>query len=154
MPYSWQGVAGDVVVTAYVAWSLAEAGFTGAPLGKALAWLEANRAAAPGAYAGALYANAAADPAALVEGESGETLYFAKGGAAEIETTALSALAMMKSTEYAERVNAALESLVKAKDGRGTWGSTSATILALKALIRGLGGIEQKETVTLSIGPR
>ena len=166
MPYSWAGVAGDYIVTAYVAWALAESGYGET---KALTWLKDNMDEAPNAYAKALAANALleVDPKdgeglAILKDLAGEmkdggvenadqTLYFAQGNAAAIETTALVALAMMKTPEYPTQVNEALEYLVSKKDARGTWGSTSATILCLKALIRGLGGLEQKGTVKLAV---
>src|SRR5262249_45922170 len=60
-----------------------------------------------------------------------------------IETTALTALAMLKTGQFTASVNQALTYLVKSKDGSGTWGSTSTTILSLKALLAGLGGTKQ-----------
>lgn len=39
---------------------------------------------------------------------------------------------------------------MKTKDSAGTWGSTSATILSLKALLRGLGGRKQTGTVRVT----
>jgi len=52
-----------------------------------------------------------------------------------IETTALAALAFMKAGRYAETVNGSLSYLVAHKDSFGSWHSTQATILALKALL-------------------
>ncbi len=49
------------------------------------------------------------------------------------------------------QVNKALVYLVKSKDSYGTWGSTQATILALKALIAGMGGSAHKGTVEFTI---
>jgi hypothetical protein len=62
-----------------------------------------------------------------------------------VETTALAALAMIRTGQFTNSVNQALTYLVKAKEGNGTWGSTQATILALKALVAGMGGNQQKE---------
>lgn len=62
------------------------------------------------------------------------------GLCADIETTALAALALMKTGRYADVVNDALTFLIKHKDPHGTWGSTQATIFALKALIGSLEG--------------
>jgi hypothetical protein len=166
--WSWQGLSGKFVVTAYVAWSLAEAGERGAALDRAMAWIRKNLPEAKDAYSKALAANAfaALDPKGAdaqdllaklddskVEDrenrvsywrQDGSTAFYAQGDYASIETTALVAYAMMKTPDFANTVNAALTYLVKRKDARGTWGSTSATILALKALLRGMGGQEQR----------
>ena len=45
----------------------------------------------------------------------------------------------------------ALVYLVKSKGPGGTWGSTSATVLSLKALIRAAGGSQQKGTAVFTI---
>jgi len=67
------------------------------------------------------------------------SLTYAHGDGATIETTALAALAMLKTGQFTNSANQALTYLVKAKQGNGTWGSTQATILALKALINASG---------------
>jgi hypothetical protein len=41
--------------------------------------------------------------------------------------------------------------LVKSKGASGTWGSTQATILSLKALVAGMGGTKQEEKVNFAI---
>ena len=169
MPYSWKGLAGKYIITSYIAWSMAESGYPGKELTLALDWMKDNLDEAPSAYARALAANALLEvnkkdreglailkslAAEMKDGgveNEDQTLYFAKGNAAAIETTALVALAMMKTPDYPTKVNKALSYLIKRKDARGTWGSTSATILALKALIGGMSGIEQKGDVTLTI---
>jgi hypothetical protein len=40
---------------------------------------------------------------------------------------------------------------VKSKSASGTWGSTQATILSLKALVAGMGGIKQEGNVEFTI---
>jgi alpha-2-macroglobulin-like protein len=74
----------------------------------------------------------------------GTSLTYSRGNGVTIETTALTALAMMKTGQFTTSVNKALTYLIKAKEGNGTWGSTQATILSLKALLRGLGGQPHK----------
>src|SRR5262249_21171415 len=81
----------------------------------------------------------------------GQSLCCSRGDSATIETTALTALAMMRVNSYAATVNQALTYLVKSRDGSGTWGSTQGTILALKALLGGMGGIKQEEKVEFAI---
>src|SRR6202041_1126073 len=63
----------------------------------------------------------------------GHSLSYARGDSMTVETTALAVLAMQKSGQFPNEVNKALLYLVKSKDAHGTWGSTQATILALKA---------------------
>ena len=58
---------------------------------------------------------------------------------------------MLKTGQFTNNVNKALMYLVKSKDAGGTWGSTPATILSLKALIRAAGGSQQKGTATFTI---
>lgn len=66
---------------------------------------------------------------------NGATATRAYGSSADIETTALATLALMKDAKYTDVVNKALQFLVKSKSSSGTWGSTQATILALKCLV-------------------
>ncbi len=173
--WSWKGLSGKFIVTAYVTWSLAEAGLQGPQVEKAVAWLRANLGEAKDAYAQALAANAFAahdpksaetekllanlDDTKVLDRDNrvaywrqdGSTAFYAQGDYASVETTALVAYAMMKTPGFANTVNAALSYIVKMKDARGTWGSTSATILALKALLRGMGGQEQKGTAKIAL---
>src|SRR5262249_18535397 len=75
----------------------------------------------------------------------GTSLSYARGDSVAVGTTALAGLAMIRTGQFTNSVNQALTYLVKAKEGNGTWGSTQATILALKALVAGMGGNQQKE---------
>ena len=70
---------------------------------------------------------------------SRRTLFFGAGESRRIETTALAVLALLNAGRSPESVRGALAWLVAQKDGRGTWGSTQATVLALKALLAGTG---------------
>ncbi len=67
------------------------------------------------------------------------SLTYAHGDSVNVETTALTVLAMVKTGQFTNSVNQALTYLVKSK-GNGSWGTTSATILSLKALLAGMGG--------------
>ena len=82
---------------------------------------------------------------------AGQSLTYARGDSVTVETTALAVLALRRVDGYEPTINQALTYLVKAKDGDGTWGSTQATILALKALIAGLGSPPQEEKATFTI---
>jgi len=57
------------------------------------------------------------------------------GQALKIETTALAALAWLKTQKYAAQANKAVDWIVRNRQGSGDFGSTQATILALKAMV-------------------
>ena len=57
-----------------------------------------------------------------------------RGRSLTMETTALAALAWMKLPEFADEANRAVEWIVDNRQGSGGFGSTQATVLALKAL--------------------
>jgi hypothetical protein len=70
---------------------------------------------------------------------SGRTLFFGGGASRQIEMTALASLALLNAGRSPESVRGALAWLVAQKDEYGTWGSTQATVLALKTLLAGTG---------------
>jgi hypothetical protein len=74
----------------------------------------------------------------------GQSLSYSRGDSLTVETTALAVLAMVKNGQFTNDVNQALTYLVKSKGAYGHWGSTQATILALKALLAGMGGSAPK----------
>src|SRR5947209_12091934 len=82
---------------------------------------------------------------------TGQSLSYARGDSLTVETTALAVLAMLKTGQFTNSVNGALVYLVKSKAGNGTWGSTQATILSLKALVAGLSGAKQEGKATFTI---
>jgi hypothetical protein len=81
----------------------------------------------------------------------GQSLTYAHGDYLTVETTALAVLAMLKNGQFSSSANKALIYLAKSKDASGTWGSTQATILALKALAMASGGVPHKGTVDFTI---
>jgi hypothetical protein len=86
------------------------------------------------------------------------TAFYGAGRGGDIETTALAALAMIETGNYSSNIRGALTWLVAQKDPRGTWHSTQATVLALKALLAGtgqpLGGqTERRVEVAVSDNP-
>jgi uncharacterized protein YfaS (alpha-2-macroglobulin family) len=87
---------------------------------------------------------------------SRRTLFFGAGVSRRIETTALAALALLNAGRSPESVRGALAWLIAQKDGQGNWGSTQATVLALKALLAGtgkpLGGDKPRRIVILLDG--
>lgn len=70
---------------------------------------------------------------------AGSTMFYGAGQSGNIETTALATLALLSANHSPETIRGALAWLIEQKDGSGTWGSTQATVLALKALIAGTG---------------
>ena len=79
------------------------------------------------------------------------TMTYARGDSATVESTALTALAMVRTGQFTNSVNRSLMFLVKSKDANGTWGSTSATILSLKALLAGMSGNQVKGNTPFTI---
>src|SRR5262249_9125931 len=69
--------------------------------------------------------------------ERGQTLFYGAGRSGSVETTALAVLALIEAKRSPNLTSAALSWLVAQKDPRGTWHSTQATVLALKALLAG-----------------
>jgi uncharacterized protein YfaS (alpha-2-macroglobulin family) len=165
-----------LLLTSYVAWSLLESGLPRDQLRPSIDYVRAHvKDAGDNAYILALAANALAafdakddstleavrrleklrqdvpEWQALRFPGRGQTLTYARGDYVSIETTALAALAMARTGQFTASLNKALTFLVKSKDGSGTWGSTSATILSLKALLAGLGGSAVKGRVPFTI---
>jgi hypothetical protein len=135
-------------VTAYVTWALREAGFKDANVGRAMDWLQGRRVEAADPYVRALVALAVGDRASIealendarVQGDQarwetrGEGLYHARGETASIEATALAALALLKEGR-SPLIDKALTAIARSKDSSGSWQSTQATILCIKALL-------------------
>src|SRR5262249_17311888 len=71
--------------------------------------------------------------------ERGRTLFYGAGTAGDIETTALATLALLHGGRHPAKARPALAWLVEQKAADGTWHSTQATILTLKALLAGTG---------------
>jgi hypothetical protein len=168
-------LSSEVPVTAYVAWALIEAGYEDArEVWTALDYLRDNLDLDDDSYVLALAANAfaGADPrdsfgrSILAELESrksvdGDVTYWSsqassfmggRGDVANMETTALVAMAMLKSDAYPNVASGAINYLVKNKDSFGTWQTTQATILSLKALtLSALKGGEGQDPVTVRV---
>lgn len=165
-----------LLLTSYVAWSLLESGMPKNKVAHSIDYIRANvKDSADNAYILALAANALAsfDPKddstiqvlnklqtlkkevpewkACCFGAKTQSINYASGKYVEIETTALSVLAMVKTGQFTNTVNQAMAYLVKSKEGNGTWGSTSATILSLKALLAGMTAPEIKGTLNVNI---
>src|SRR5208283_4112035 len=64
-----------------------------------------------------------------------ETGVYSTGSSAAIETTGLAAQALLKWGEASETVRKALNFISSKKEASGNWGTTQATIMALRALL-------------------
>jgi 5-hydroxyisourate hydrolase-like protein (transthyretin family) len=71
--------------------------------------------------------------------------FYGSGDAGKIETTAMATLALLTARQHPGSTRGALTWLVANKDPQGTWHSTQATVLALKALILGTAGDEVQQ---------
>ncbi len=168
-----------LLLTSYVTWTLLDTGLKSPQLEKSIAYIRDHAKDSDNAYILALAANALAawdakDDAthdvlvrilkkldgmqkdkpewkAINFPAKGQSLAYARGDSLTVETTALAVLAMLKNGQFPNDVNKALAYLVKSKDPSGTWGSTSATVLSLKALVTAAGGTQQKGTTPFTL---
>ena len=143
-------------ITAYIGWALEATGDRGDAIGKAKSYVQAHLGKKIDAYTLAVLANFAVDgekdtafterilemliDAATVKGEqewwsADETSVYATGESAAVETTGLAVQALMKSGAHLETVRKALAWITSKKTGAGNWGTTQATIMALRALV-------------------
>ena len=146
--------------TAYVTWALASTGYEGDAVRRAVGYLKENSKDAKDLYTKALIVMALAsrdpkDPAAkeILEGiiEAGvvkgntisfpagaDTAVHSTGQSADVETTALVGLALLKTGAHRDALEKIINYLIASKDPRGTWYSTQATVFSLKTLIGSL----------------
>ena len=143
-------------IAAYIAWSLANTGYRGPAVDKAKQYIESHSGPAPDAYTLALVANFAVDYGqdrdftrramqALLNTHSErgdqiswtteETSVYSTGESAAVETTGLAAQALLKWGQASGTVRKALNFIASQKDADGNWGTTQATIMALRALL-------------------
>jgi len=168
-PRDKEGIAEGIInrqtdvfrTAAYITWALAESGYKGPAVSKALTYIRANFAKQEDPYALAVVANAlltidphdpdgktAIDMLAAKAVEEDKVAYW-KGAAptftgaadqgADLETTALAAYALIKSGQHIGLTNKVMNYLVQSKDSFGTWHTTQATVWALKAMLAATG---------------
>ncbi|MBI4672071.1 MAG: hypothetical protein HY741_10455 [Chloroflexi bacterium] len=145
-------------LTAIVTWALAETGAKDERgTARAIAYLRSEMPNVKDAYTLALIANALVaydvddattrdvlarldemkqteDDAVYWTSRDG-TFSGAHGEFGDLETTALAAHALLRGRAHLDSAQGALSYLIQHKDPRGTWGTTQATILALRALV-------------------
>jgi uncharacterized protein YfaS (alpha-2-macroglobulin family) len=143
-------------ITAYIAWSLGNTGYQGQSVEQAKNFVEGHMSGKMDAYTLAVVANFAADYAKdrefthqaiqlLLDARSEkdehvwwnseETSVYATGPSASVETTGLAVQALLRAGEASGTARKALNYLASKKDANGTWGTTQATIMALRALL-------------------
>ena len=147
----------DVVrITAYIAWSLENTGYQGPAVEKAKRFVENHMDGKMDAYTLAVIANFAVDyqkdrnftrqaMGLLLDARTEkddkvwwsaeETSVYATGASAAVETTGLAVQALLKWGEGSETARKAMSYIASRKDAAGTWGTTQATIMALRALL-------------------
>jgi alpha-2-macroglobulin-like protein len=143
-------------ITAYIAWSLQNSGYQGPPVEKAKQFVETHMNAKVDTYTLAVVANFAAAYASdreftrqaiellldartekdeQVWWNAEQTSVYATGPSASVETTGLAVQALLEWGEASETARKALHYIASKKDAYGTWGTTQATIMALRALL-------------------
>jgi uncharacterized protein YfaS (alpha-2-macroglobulin family) len=143
-------------ITAYIAWSLENTGYQGAAVEQAKQFVEKHMNAKMDTYTLAVVANFATDygkdreftrqaiqlllDARTEKGEQAwwsadETGVYSTGASASVETTGLAVQALLKSGEASGTARKAMSYIASKKDAVGTWGTTQATIMALRALL-------------------
>ena len=175
------GASDRINATAYVAWAAFGGGDSGPEALKAKAFLTAAKPETiSDPYTLALIANAlmaissksddarpyldrllalkkSANENASIWWERPEmppTVFHGSGRAGDIETTATAVLALLAADRDPLAVRGALTWLASHKDALGTWGSTQATVLALKALTAGTGmalGADQSRRIAVHL---
>jgi uncharacterized protein YfaS (alpha-2-macroglobulin family) len=161
-------------ITAYLGWSLENTGYKGPAVDKAKDYVAAHLNGKPDAYTLAVAANFAAEYgrdreftrqaierllSARTEKDeqawwtSEETAVYGAGASAAVETTGLAVQALLKSGEASATAGKALRYIAAQKDAAGTWGTTQATIMALRALLLSTekGAADVRGTVEVSL---
>jgi len=143
-------------ITAYIAHALRHTGHRGKPLDRALAYVRKHAGQARDAYTLAVLGNLLASDGDVVARKvrerlwrmrrsSDKGLHFAgpsstlthgAGDSGKLETTALGALALLSSKAAPAETGRLVDTLVASKDSFGSWYSTQATILSLRALLK------------------
>jgi uncharacterized protein YfaS (alpha-2-macroglobulin family) len=159
-------------ITAYIAWSLKNTGYQGQAVEKARYFID--KAPATDAYTLAVIANFAAEyakdrpftnqaVARLLDARTEkdeqvwwnaeETSVYGRGASAAIETTGLAVQALLKSGEASATAQKALTYIASKKDATGAWGTTQATIMALRALLLATekGSADVRGTVEITL---
>ncbi len=133
--YSWSAVRDDLTITAFVTWAILE---TGVAEPRGVAYLESHLGDAKNPYTLALIANA------LVKANSPRAaeVIARLDGPGTADATALAVLAMAR--KGSAKLDEESTRLLRLRDPQGGWGTTSATIVAIKALLAGKAAIPER----------
>ena len=147
-------------ITAYIGWALENTGYQGPAVEKAKQYVAAHLNANADSYTLAVIANFAVEynndreftrqamqellDAHIEKDEqawwtSADTAVYSTGASANVETTGLAVEALLKWGEASTTASKALHYIAAKKDAQGTWGTTQATIMALRALLLSTG---------------
>lgn len=162
-------------ITAYIAWSLENTGYQGPAVERARQFVEQRMGAKMDTYTMAVVANFAADygknreftaramqlllDARAEKDEQAwwtaeETAVFGRGASASVETTGLAVHALLKWGGASTTASKGLAYIASKKDASGTWGTTQATIMALRAILlstaKGAADVRGTVDVTLN----
>jgi hypothetical protein len=161
-------------ITSYIAWSLENTGYQGVGVEKAGQFIQTHMNAKTDSYTLAVLANFAADygkdreftnramqlllDARTEKDEQAwwsaeETSVYATGASAAVETTGLAVQALFKWGGASGTASKALSYIASKKDASGTWGTTQATIMALRAVLLSTekGAADVRGTVAISL---
>jgi hypothetical protein len=143
-------------ITAYIAWSLVDTGTQGPAIDKAKDYIASHLNTGPDPYTLAVIANFASEYGrdrdftrrsmqALLDARTEKeeqvswsaesTGVYSTGASAAIETTGLATQALLKWGQASETARKALNFISQKKQASGAWGTTQATIMALRALL-------------------
>jgi len=159
--------------TAYIALALVSTGYRGDAAEKAETWMLAHIGDAKDTYTVALAVNtlAAVSPKHRALGQligellerkveeddvvywkaQSETPTHGRGNVADIEVTSWAVMGLLRAKRQPAVVSKAITYLVKQKDAYGTWQSTQATIVALKAMMTAEKEGSQKARATIGV---
>lgn len=159
--------------TAYIGWALSSSAYKGPALDKAIKYVKSNINKAEDPYTCAVIANflvgvepEGADTDKIftkllsMKTEKEDMAYweqkeqtpmYGDGKSANVEATALATIALINYGKEVAITNKALTYLVKNKDTYGTWYSTQATILAMKALLMSLTNATAKINANITV---
>ena len=165
-------------ISAYIGWALANTGYQGPAVEKARQFVGQHMGDRADAYTLAVVANFAADygkdreftnramqtlidarneKGDQVSWTSEETGLYGAGESASVETTGLAVQALLKWGQASANAGKALAWLASKKNAQGTWGTTQATIMALRALLlateKAAGDIRGTVEITLNGKP-
>ena len=154
--FSSVGSRNDLALNAYIIWALSEADPKDGRLEKSINYLSDKIEETTDNYTLALIANALANvdnkdaskaTKKILDGLNSDEdvisvtsnvrdYYGSYGNMQTVQTTALTSMALSKLDENQRTNEKLINYIISVKDTRGTWGTTQATVMALKSLIQ------------------